>query len=71
MLPNIDSNINLLKQTNKILIDLPPQIIMMVDTGATAHYFTQSGAHALVGVQPTKMGPELDYPTIAQWTQRK
>ena len=54
---NIYHKINLLQQKNKIVVDPPPEIIDKADTGTTAHYFTQSDAHTLVDVQPTKMGP--------------
>ena len=35
---------------------------MKADTGATAHYFTQSGVHAFVDVEPTKMGLRFRLP---------
>ena len=57
MIPNKDHKINLFQRTNKTFVDPPPQIIAKADTGATAQYFTQAYAHALVDVQPTKMGP--------------
>ena len=59
---NIDHQINFLQQTNKIVADPTPQIIVKVDNGATAHYFTQADAHALVDVQPKKMGPRVRLP---------
>ena len=63
MMPNTDYRINILQQTKKIVVEPPQQIIAKADT--------QADDHALLDVTPTKMGPELDYPTIAQWTQRK
>ena len=54
---NTYHKINILHQTNKIIVDPPPQIIDKVDTGATANYFKQSNTHALVDIKQTKMGP--------------
>ena len=57
MMPNTDHKINHLQQTNKIVVDPPPKIISKADTAAAAHYFSQADTHALVYIQPTKMGP--------------
>ena len=57
MVPNTDHKINLLQQTNEIVVDPPPQIIAKSDTVAKSHYFLQADSHALVYVQPTNMGP--------------
>ena len=63
MMPNTYHKINILQQTNKIVVDPPPQpILAKEDTGATAHYFTQADARALVNFHPTKMGPRVILP---------
>ena len=62
MMPNTYHKINLIQQTNNFFVDPPPQIFANSDTGATAHYFAQADAHALVDVQPTKMGPRVRLP---------
>ena len=48
MLLNTDHKINLLQKTNKIDVDPPPKITSKADTKATAHYFTQVDAYALL-----------------------
>ena len=62
MIPNTDHKINLLWQTNKIVVDPPPQNIEKTDTRLTAHYFTQADVHALVDVQPKNIGPQVRLP---------
>ena len=62
MMPNIDHKINLLHQTNRIVVDPPPQIIAKACTGATAHHFTQADSQTLVEVQQQKMGPQVILP---------
>ena len=53
MIPNKDHKINLFQRTNKTFVDPPPQPIMAkADTGATSHYFHQSGANVIVKFQP-------------------
>ena len=59
MMLNTDHKINILQQTNKIVVNPQPQIITKADTRETTHFFTQDDAHALVGVPPTKMGTRV------------
>ena len=61
MMPNTYHKIHIIQQTI-FFVDPPPQLIAKADTGETAHYSTQADAHALLDVQPGKMGPRVRLP---------
>ena len=63
MVPDIDNKINLIRKTIKLVVNPPPPpIIFKYNTGATVHYLTPEDYHALVNIEPTKMGPRVEMP---------